>query len=694
MEFKQITITNFLSYFGKNKIDFSPFTTIVIGQNNTGKSKLFDAINFVLYGRIYDTQKESWITDDTEIANLILNKHEVNEALEKNKTTTESSVSIEIDDLVIADTQVTITRSFIFKILNGKYVFSSKNLTLTETDKFVVNSYSYLGSDANERMKMYFSDSIKDFFLFQGEAASKIMKLQKNGNFRMAVREVARLEVFEKARDYAEKYEDTISRSIQIKAGKNKKVKNEQEKLQSEIENLIEQEKKYQKNKDEAETKLAEYQEVLDKNNDELSKLKEFEDYFKQKKALEENKKNIQRQIKEIGDEKFAIIEDSVFYKVREKIASFKTFYEKLEAKGEVPPSISANEIKKALKACQCTICGTDLSEGTPSRKFAETRLPKCDTDKLGNYLRALNYTIGDMEDEIRNIPSNLNNLLERKRKSDTRKQNLINDEKRLAEQLENTNLDESASVEKMKHIAEVKQTVSRYESLCKNAERDFNSARGSINVIENQIFQARKQLGNLVADDDEVDEEDKIKLHYASKLNAAMKRLFETANTTAYEQVEQKANEYYKEMTHENAALVGDIKIDLETSEIYTVDEDGVRIMDINQGNRISIQLAVIAGILTVAQEQFGVQYPFVTDAPVSHLGGDNKTSTIQTMINAFEQSIIIIKDDTSTKNKSNDEIRKLINESSDIEKAYELSLSKAENINDQFTVIKQIKG
>lgn len=694
MEFKQITITNFLSYFGENKIDFSPLTTIFIGQNNTGKSKLFDAINFVLYGRIYDTQKESWITDDSEIANLILNKHETNEALKENKTATDSSVSILIDDLGMADTLVTITRTFTFKFSDGKYIFSSKNLTLSETDKFDGSSSPYVGSDAQERMRMYFSPSIKDFFLFQGEAASKIMKLQKNGNFRMAVREVARLEVFEKARDYAEKYEDTISRSIQIKAGKNKKIKNEQEKLQSDLENLIEQERTYQNKKDEAGEKLEEYQEVLQKNNDELSKLKEFEDYFKQKKALEENRKNIQRQIKEIGEEKFSILEDSVFYKVRDKIASFKTFYEKLEEKGEVPPSIPANEIRKALKACQCTICGTSLMEGSEARKFAESRLPKCDTDKLGNYLRALNYTVGEMEDEIRNVPANLSNLLEKKRKSDTRKQNLINDEKRLAEQLENTNLDESASTEKIKHIAEVKQTVSHYEELCRNAERDFNSADGSINVIENEIFSKRRQLKNLVADDDEVDDEDKIKLHYASKLNAAMKRLFETANTTAYEQVEQRANEYYKEMTHENAALVGDIKIDLQTSEIYTVDEDGVRIMDINQGNRISIQLAVIAGILTVAQEQFGVQYPFVTDAPVSHLGGDNKTSTIQTMINAFEQSIIIIKDDTSTKNKSNDEIRKLINESSDIEKAYELSLSKAENINDQFTIIKQIKG
>ena len=62
--------------------------------------------------------------------------------------------------------------------------------------------------------------------------------------------------------------------------------------------------------------------------------------------------------------------------------------------------------------------------------------------------------------------------------------------------------------------------------------------------------------------------------------------------------------------------------------------------------------------------------------------------------MVEAFEQSIIIIKDDTSTKNKANDEIRKFINESSDIETAYELTLSKSENISDQYTVIKKIKG
>ncbi|WP_277292574.1 AAA family ATPase [Treponema berlinense] len=40
MEFKKLAIKNFLSYFETNEIDFAETTTIVIGQNNTGKSKL------------------------------------------------------------------------------------------------------------------------------------------------------------------------------------------------------------------------------------------------------------------------------------------------------------------------------------------------------------------------------------------------------------------------------------------------------------------------------------------------------------------------------------------------------------------------------------------------------------------------------------------------------------------------------
>lgn len=694
MEFKKLTIKNFLSYFETNEMEFADTTTIIVGQNNTGKSKLFDAVNFAIYGRVYDTQKESWIENEKEIAALILNKHKINKALQDNLQSVEASVSLVIDDISNQNIFLIIERSYTYKLVDGTYQYGSKKVSLSEVDKFDGRPNPFIGSDAEERIKLYFSDSIKDFFLFQGEAASKIMQLQKGGNFRRAVKEIARLGLFEKAKEYAEKYANTINRSIQIKSGKNKTAKKDLEQFSQEIANLIEQKENYQRKKDEADSRIAEYKDKIEKCNDELLKLKEFEDYFQNKKILEENRRRINQEIEEINDEKSLIAEESIFYKIKEKISGFKDFYSKLEKKGEVPPSIPQFEIKKALDCCRCTICNADLSKGTEGRKFAESRLSKGDTDKLGNYLRQLNYAAGVISDEIKRVPENLENMINRKRNNDIKKNNLIKDEEALSEKLMEVSLDEKSSAEKKAHIDEVKKNVSQYSVYLRAAERDSASAAGSIRVIEDNILKTRKKLESLVIDDDEIEIEDKIKLKYASKLSSVMKKLFEVANDTAYKQVEKCANEYYKEMTHENAAIVGDIKIDLQTSEIYTVDETGSRILNINQGNRISIQLAVIAGILTVAQEQFGIQYPFVTDAPVSHLGGDNKSSTIKTMVNAFEQAIIIIKDDTSTKNKANDEIRKFINDSSDIEIAYELTLSKSENIGDQYTIIKKIKG
>lgn len=695
MFLEQLTLENFLSYFDRNEIKFSQMTTLIIGQNNTGKSKLFDAINFAIYGRVYDTQKESWTEDERDISTLILNKHKINEALKGNLQTIESGVSVIVKNVPDKNILLKIERSYSYKFTNGKYEYNSKKISISEIDEFDGRTNPFLGTDAQEKIKSYFPDSIKDFFLFQGEAASKIMRLQRGGNFRRTVKEIARLELFEKAKDYAEKYAETINRSIQIKLGKGKKAKNEHERLSLEIDNLKEQKESFQKKKDEADSQIAKYKETLEKNEEELSKLKEFEEYFRDKEDLERNRKRINEEIKLIDSEKSSIAEESVFYKVKEKIFSFKDFYSKLEKKGEVPPSIPQFEIKKALDCCRCTICNSDLSEGTEGRKFAEKRLSKGDTDKLGNYLRQLNYSVGDMSDEIKRIPTKLSELIERKRKNETRKSNLKKDEEALAEKLDSINpAEEKNSAEKVQHINEVKQTINRYSMLLKNAERESNVNDGSIRFLENQISKKRKDIESLVIEDKEIDNDDKVRISYSSKLSQIMKKLFEVANDTAYKQVEQRANEFYKGMTHENAAIVGDIKIDLQTSEIYTVDENGSQILNINQGNRISIQLAVIAGILTVAQEQFGIQYPFVTDAPVSHLGGDNKLSTIKTMVEAFDQSIIIIKDDTSTKNKANDEIRKFINESSYIEVAYELALSKSDNISDQYTVIKKIKG
>ena len=115
MEFKSITIKNFLSYYDVNEIEFSDTTTIFIGQNNTGKSKIFDAINFALYERVWITDKGengSWVSTDREIASFILNNHKKNIALAGNDETVEVSVSLEMDT---GSNFITAERTYFYK---------------------------------------------------------------------------------------------------------------------------------------------------------------------------------------------------------------------------------------------------------------------------------------------------------------------------------------------------------------------------------------------------------------------------------------------------------------------------------------------------------------------------------------------------------------------------------------------------
>lgn len=63
MIIKNITIENFQSYYESQTMEFSKGLNLIIGNGGKGKSKLFNAFYWVLFGKIYITGI-GWCTTD------------------------------------------------------------------------------------------------------------------------------------------------------------------------------------------------------------------------------------------------------------------------------------------------------------------------------------------------------------------------------------------------------------------------------------------------------------------------------------------------------------------------------------------------------------------------------------------------------------------------------------------------------
>lgn len=53
MKINNIFISNFQSYYGDQTVEFGNGLNLVIGEGGKGKSKLFNAFYWVLFGSIY-----------------------------------------------------------------------------------------------------------------------------------------------------------------------------------------------------------------------------------------------------------------------------------------------------------------------------------------------------------------------------------------------------------------------------------------------------------------------------------------------------------------------------------------------------------------------------------------------------------------------------------------------------------------
>lgn len=206
MIIRNLTIENFQSYYGETSLDFSKGLNLIIGNGGKGKSKLFNAFYWVLFGEIYITDL-GWCTTNglPSSAKFTMKRHEfINKKALYDCPTNGNvicSVHIEIEkdngDMFIIDRTVKAERigNDSWDSMNSwnvsenmvKVTYDSLNGTLTKSDVI-----------AEQLISDLFKPGIRGYIWFQGETLDNLINFRKPQNLKDAVKHISYYPYYEK----------------------------------------------------------------------------------------------------------------------------------------------------------------------------------------------------------------------------------------------------------------------------------------------------------------------------------------------------------------------------------------------------------------------------------------------------------------------------------------------------------------
>ena len=206
MIIKNITIENFQSYYKSQTMDFSRGLNLVIGNGGKGKSKLFNAFYWVLFGKIYITGI-GWCTTDNlpQSAKFAMQRYEfINKrALYKANINEEITASVQIELEDDKGTNYIIERSVCALRLDEDNWDSDKAWQI-RPNVLKVSFDSVTGTRvlndllAEDKIAELFPDGIRNYIWFQGESLESLINFRNKETLKAAVKHISYFPYYEK----------------------------------------------------------------------------------------------------------------------------------------------------------------------------------------------------------------------------------------------------------------------------------------------------------------------------------------------------------------------------------------------------------------------------------------------------------------------------------------------------------------
>ena len=616
MRFEKLILENFSSYFGKHTIEFNTSeqkpVAIIVGGSGNGKTSIFDAINWSLYGSQYELtlqelnektiadyvnetalKKSGKSGDFVEMACTLFFEHESKHyRIQQAVSAQQNKEKVEISDHISALYEYTLT---------GNYQ------EIGHVDLFL-----------NEILP----SNVRDYFLFNGDRINKLALPGSSKEIRDGIYRVVDLELLQNGTDHLKDAAKKFRRNTKdASKGEVAEIETQFSAAHDALEDLINRKAGLNEDKIALETRI----EVVEnkwrglKDTIELqNKRDRLQDTYKAKESELRQTAVELRSIAAIAST--GIILDDI--KRLEKVLSDK------RVKGEIPSSISENLLKDIIEMGKC-ICGTEFQKNDKVYKELNKRLKnEVEKQSKGQDLLDFYFELKAATTQIKESQSRLS-FLERKR---------VGLEKGNAElhmQLEDT-------LQKLINVPD--EDISKLGTTFKQLTDDLTNIKLDIQSIQNKIKDKEEQIQKLKSKREDIGQQQesvrKQQLRDALAQSAAdeLEKIFYKFAEDSRLDVEKLTREEFQKFIPNARSL--SVGIDKEFHYDVRDQNGNPALQQLSNGQQQALSLAYITSISRVSEKN----PPLVIDMPFGRLDKDVQDNIASRLPDLASQVILLM--------------------------------------------------
>lgn len=617
MKLDRIVLENFRQYFGKQRLEFARDTqrnvTIIHGVNGAGKTSLFLAINWCLYGRSVDNTK---IVDNV---GELISKELISQSTPGDRIMT----AVELHFLHEGE------RYMARRTLRGNRQ-ESASVLLDPSDYFTLMRARPDGQWETIKnpiltINAMLPSNVRTYFLFDGEKIDEFAKPESHRDVKEAIYLVLKLEILDRARRHLEANAEEYSRELRkVSSGEFAQLLDREAKARTERESDEAQKAELLRSIESARRKIVDIDTTL-RESQNARELQAQRDQIDQ--ALRQRRAELETLIGQVRD----LAVTGYFALAQPAVDRALQILDEKRERGEIPSSIRQQFVQDLIAQMRC-ICGRPITDSSPEHQ---------------RLLNLLQHSLpGSLEDDVLDTSAKLQPFAER---VERQRQDLDAAMHRRSELVGAiSQLDAELSDIRHQLSRSPVEEISRLERQRQEFSTDIESAILKIGGIDERLAKLTKEISQLEKDIARAKTEEqrtsliKTKVDLARRSANAIGEMYERFADDMRLKIEAKTKEIFKLL-----AWKGDHFEDVRLGTDYhleVIDRYGTPARpELSAGERQVLSLSFITAMSRVSEEEA----PLVMDTPFGRLSSHHRNSITLYLPSLADQLVLFVTDE-----------------------------------------------